>query len=74
MGNAVMSRFKGDAYRQVKVEAVKQQLEEKFKGPTKSRPSERLAFYGRPKLHKEQITELEHLDWFDFLMHTETTR
>ncbi|KAH8076718.1 3',5'-cyclic-nucleotide phosphodiesterase [Aureococcus anophagefferens] len=71
MGNAVMSRFKGDAYRQVKVEAVKQQLEEKFKGPTKSRPSERLAFYGRPKLHKEQITELEHLDWFDFLMHTE---
>ena len=75
MGNGVISRLKGQNYRQVSVEAVKHQLEEKFHAgerPKGGRPTERLAFYGFGRLHnKEQITKLVHLDWFDFLMHTE---
>ena len=73
MGNGLVRSIRGERYRQVNVEAVKHQLEEK--GILKKdapRPTERLAFYGRPMLkHKDQINKLVDLDWFDFLMHTE---
>ena len=74
MGNVLARAVKGERYRHVKVEAVKHMLEERDALPNHhgQRPTERLAFYGRPMLkHKDQINKLVDLDWFDFLMHTE---
>lgn len=73
MGNGIVSKLKGERYKQVNVEEAKHRFEEKLAlGDGSNGPTERLAFYGRPRLqHKDQIEKLEQLDWFDFLMHTE---